>query len=64
MVSLPLASGSTKMGPTSRVTLDQTSQREKDSGHLQTVTRSLASIPRLSAQMLMVSNFRGELQVT
>ena len=66
MVSLPMASGSTKMGLTSKVTLDQTSQREKDSGHSLMVTRSPASIPKPNVQMLkaMRSNFLGELLVT
>ena len=66
MVSSPMASGSTKMGLTSRVTLDQTSQREKERGHSLMETRSPASIPKPNVQMLkaMRSNFRGELLVT
>ena len=63
MVSSLMESGFTKTGPTSKVTSDQTNLRAKDSGHLQTATKSLASILRPSAQILMVSNFRGELQV-
>ena len=66
MDSLPLASGSIKMGLTSKVTLDLTSQRVKDSGHLLMGTKSKVSTLRPNAQMLqaMRSNFRGELQVT
>ena len=66
MDSLPLASGSIKMEPTSKATLDLTSQKAKDSGHLQMVTKSKVSTLRPNAQMskAMRSNFRGELQVT